>query len=145
MKTITLEDFKKAIKEKYKLEKVGSNAHFLLQPSRAKLRDLCFELFKENFNQADLNCFRAFMGFDFDTNASNKIKALTDKFRPLETFLKDETDLTDLAAINMVAILVDFSNRPYFKFAKMASVEIDLPNANSFLKFDEESNNPKKN
>ena len=61
MKNNTLEDFKKAIKEKYEEEKAGNNAHFLLQLSRAKLRDLCFELFKENSNQADLNCFRAFM------------------------------------------------------------------------------------
>ncbi len=139
MKTNTLEDFKKAIKEKYENEKGGSHAHFLLQLSRAKLRDLCFELFQENSNLDDLNCYRAFLGFEFDKNGSNKVKALTDKFRPLETFLKGETDLTDLAAVNMVAILVGLTNRPYLKFVKMEVGESDFKNEIPILKMEKES------
>ena len=145
MKNNTLEDFKKAIKEKYEEEKAGNNAHFLLQLSRAKLRDLCFELFKENSNQADLNCFRAFMGFEFDTNGFNKVKALTDKFRPLETFLKNETDLTDLAAVNMVAVLVDFTPRPYLKFAKVECGETNFVQNQPNLNFASLSNSLAKN
>lgn len=132
----TLEDYKKAIKKKYDTEKEGVNAHFFLQLSRAKLRDLCIELFKENPNHHDLNCFRIFMGFEFDKNGANKVKALTDKFRPLETFLKGETDLTDLTAVNMVAILVDFKPRPYLKFAKMESGENNLQHHLPVLNFD---------
>lgn len=129
MRNNTLEAFKKAIKEKYEVEKWIVNSHFLLQPSRAKLRDLCFELFKENSNEADLMCFKAFFGFEFSPNHFNKLKALTDKFRPLETFLKGETDLNDLAGVNMAAVLVDFTPRPYLKFSRAAVLSSNETNS----------------
>lgn len=127
MKNNTLEAFKKAIKEKYEVEKLGVNAPFLLQPSRAKLRDFCFELLKENPNEIDLMCFKSFLGFEFNPNNANKLKALTDKFRPLETFFKGETALSDLASANMAAVLVDFTPRPYLKFCRLEHLEITFP------------------
>ena len=136
MKNNTLEDYKKAIREKYEVEKTGVHAHFLLQPSRARLRDLCFEWFKEHPNTSDLNSFRAFLGFDFDSSTLNKLKVATDKFRPLETFLKGETDLTDLAAVNMVAVLVNFQPRPFLKFAKTENPATELQSANAALSFE---------
>ena len=130
MKNNTLESYKKAIREKYEIEKLGEKSHFLLVLSRAKLRDLCFETFKENSSQADLNCFKAFLGFEFNSDCLNKLKVATDKFRPLETFLKGETDLTDLASVNMTAVLVDFMPRPYLKFCKVESKEMAVVEEN---------------
>jgi hypothetical protein len=43
----------------------------------------------------------------------NKMKDVTDKFRPIETFFKGETVLSDIEALNMAAILVDFESRPF--------------------------------
>ncbi|MFV5688903.1 hypothetical protein ACM55M_09805 [Flavobacterium sp. ZT3R25] len=114
----TLEDYKAAVKLKYELEKIGTHSSFLLNPSRAKLRKLCGELFKNNTNTDDLKSFSAFFQFDFVLNCSNKLKDQTDKFRPIETFFKGETDLTDIEAVNIAAILVDFNPRPYLKFSK---------------------------
>lgn len=118
MKKNTLEDYKKAIKEKYEIEKSGSYSSLLLNPSRAKLRNLCFELFKDNPSKDDLMSFSSFFGFEFTVTNSNILKGLTDKFRPIETFFKGETDLMDIEGVNIAAILVDFKPRPYLKFSK---------------------------
>lgn len=124
MRKNTLEDYKTAIKAKYEIEKQGVHSSFLVKPSRAKLRKLCFELFKENSNKEDLIVFSSFFGFEFSTTHSNKLKALTDKFRPIETFFKGETDLVDIEAMNMAAILVDFMPRPYLRFSKAENLEV---------------------
>jgi hypothetical protein len=119
----TLEDYKVGVKLKYELEKMGNHSSFLLNPSRAKLRKLCGELFKNNTKADDLKSFSAFFQFDFLLHSSNKLKDQTDKFRPIETFFKGETDLTDIEAVNIAAILVDFNPRPYLKFAKQESIK----------------------
>jgi hypothetical protein len=119
----TLEDYKAAVKLKYESEKIGRYSSFLLNPSRAKLRKLCGELFMNNPSTDDLKSFSAFFQFDFALNCSNRLKEQTDKFRPIETFFKGETDLTDIEAMNIAAILIDFNPRPYLKFAKQEALK----------------------
>ena len=116
-KTENLERYKEAIKAKFEEEKKGIYSSFLISPSRAKLRRLCEEKLKTSTNTDDLNNFKFIFGFDFDASNKNKLQANTDKFRPIETFLKGETDLTDLNAINLAAMLVDFSPRPFGLYA----------------------------
>ena len=119
----TLEDYKTAVKVKYEIEKKGSFSGFLLHPSRAKLRKWCAELFLHNTNADDLKSFSAFFQFDYAPSSTNKLKGQTDKFRPIETFFKGETDLTDTAAVNIAAILVDFQPRPFLKFSKQGGIK----------------------
>jgi hypothetical protein len=116
-----LEAYKKAIRVKFEEEKTKEYSSFLLVPSRAQLRKLCRERFKNNTNSDDLKCFELFLGFEFNAGNKNKFQASTDKFRPIENFLKGETDLVDKEGINMAAILVDFQPRPFNKFAKLNS------------------------
>jgi len=118
MENNTLEDYKIAVKAKYEIEKRGTHSSILISPSRARLRSLCLEIFKSNQNQNDLNVFSSFFRFEFSPSCSGKLKGQTDKFRPIETFLKGETNLVDVEAINLAAILVDFQPRPFLKFSK---------------------------
>ncbi len=125
----TFEDYKVAVRLKYESEKIGSHSSFLLNPSRAKLRKLCAELFTDNTKNDDLKSFSAFFQFEFTLNCSNRLKEQTDKFRPIETFFKGETDLTDIEAVNIAAILVDFNPRPYLKFTKQQAFQKEnIPN-----------------
>ncbi|TDP02284.1 hypothetical protein [Flavobacterium sp. 245] len=112
----TLEAYKKAIKIKYELEKEGEYFDYLYSPSRGKLRDLCWLIFENNPSQDDLNVFRNLLGLDFDHTKKNKFKEQKDKFRPIETFFKGETDPSNIDAINLAAILVDFQPRPFKRF-----------------------------
>jgi len=124
MKT-TLEDYKKAVRRKYETEKTGVHTDSLFSPSRAKLRKLCFELFKENNNTDDLKVFQSFFKFEFGLDCSKKLKDETDRFRPIENFFKGETDPADIETINLAAILVDFQPRPFLKFSKSGLQGID--------------------
>jgi hypothetical protein len=124
-KTESLEVYKEAIKAKFEEEKNGIYSSFFISPSRAKLRQLCEEKLKNSINSEDLNSFKFLFGFEFDASNKNKIQANTDKFRPIETFLKGETDLTDLNAINLAAMLVDFQPRPFRIFANKEGFDIN--------------------
>lgn len=121
----SLLSYKAAIRQKFEAEKKGDFASFLLNPSRALLRDLCVQRFKNNPSKEDLKTFSIFFQFEFDPTTLNKLKAQTDKFRPIETFLKGETDLSPIEGINLAAILVDYQPRPYLKFDK-SDLEIDV-------------------
>ncbi|RKS00586.1 hypothetical protein [Flavobacterium sp. 102] len=118
MKQDDFEAYKKAIKQHYEKEKKGNYSSFLLQPSRANLRKLCVERLKENAAYDDPNTFKIFMGFEFKPENMNKLKNETDRFRAIENFLKGSTDSNDLETINLTAILVDFSPRPFLKFVR---------------------------
>ena len=111
-----LEAYKLAIQLKFDDEKNKYYSNFLLKPSRANLRNLCLERMKDTTSRDDLNSFTLFLGFEFSLSQLNKLKAQKDKFRPIETFFKRETDLSALDAIDMAAILVDFQPRPFKKY-----------------------------
>lgn len=113
-----LEEYKKAVRLKYETEKNGDYSSFLFNPSRAKLRDLCSELFKQNLNVEDLKTFSLFFGFEYNLDNLKKLRDQKDKFRPIENFFKGETDLSDIEGINIAAILVDFKPRPFSRFIK---------------------------
>jgi hypothetical protein len=125
----TLVNYKKAIKDKFKAEQKGIYASFLLNPSRALLRDLCVQRLKNNPSKDDLKTFSLFFGFEFEVTSLNKLKVQTDKFRPIETFLKGETDLSNKEGINLAAILVDYEPRPYLKFEK-SNIEVEPDDLN---------------
>lgn len=119
----TLEEYKKAIKTKYEIEKEGEHFDYLYSPSRGKLRDLCWLIFENNPTQDDLNVFRNLLCIDFDHTKKNKFKEQKDKFRPIETFFKGETDPSNIDAINLAAIMVDFQPRPFKKFNGKCRIE----------------------
>ncbi|MFH7017524.1 hypothetical protein [Flavobacterium sp. FlaQc-47] len=116
MRNNTLKEYKKAIQNKYEIEKEQQYFDYLYSPSRGKLRDFCWLIFENNPTQDDLNVFRNLFSIDFDHTKKNKFKEQKDKFRPIETFFKGETDPSNIDAINMAAIMVDFQPRPFKKF-----------------------------
>ena len=113
-------DYKKALKAKYEQEKIGENTRFLLQPTPAKLRDLILYIFRENPHLNDLKTFEHFMGFPFDTGSIQKINNKIDAFRPLISFLKNRSDLANDDAVEMLAVLLDFTPRPFTVYRKKA-------------------------
>lgn len=118
MPKIILEEYKKAIIKQYQKEKLGENYRFLENPSRAKLRDLCWERFKENDNPDDLKNFETFFEFPFELIKKNELKKKTGKFRSIGDFLRNETESPTDDIIELAAILVDFNLRPYNKFRR---------------------------
>lgn len=123
MHSDTLEAYKKAIKIKYEIEKEGEYFDYLYSPSRGKLRDLCWLIFENNPTHDDLNVFRNLFCLDFDYGKKKKFKEQKDKFRPIETFFKGETDPLNIDAINLAAVMVDFQPRPFKRFNEKCRIE----------------------
>ncbi|GEM_PF-380273 len=126
-------DYKKALKAKYEQEKTGVNTSFLLQLTPARLRDLTLYVFRETTNPDDLKTFQLFMGFPFDAGNIQKIKNKIDAFRPLISFLKNQSDLANPGSVEMLAVLLDFTPRPFHKFRKKTVI-----NENTFTDIDTE-------
>lgn len=118
MYNITLDEYKKAIRAKYEIEKTGDYSKFLISPTQANLRKLCWERFKENNNAADLNIFKTFFDFEFSISKKNQLKDQTDKFKPIRAFFIGKTEFPTDETIDFAAILVDLELRPYRNFEK---------------------------
>jgi hypothetical protein len=124
MHNYTIEDYKKAIKAKYEIEKEND---ILSSPSQANLRDFCWEIFVKTTSKDDLSIFSSFFGFEFDLTKRNQFKEHTDRFRPIGTFYKGKTDLSHRDAINLAAILVDFQPRPFKQFKEKGAIWYKKP------------------
>lgn len=127
MQKITFEDYKKAIRAKFEIEKDGVYFNFLTPPSQANLRNLCWERFKSNSSVDDLSIFSFFFEFEFDPTKKNHFREQTDRFRPIGSFLKNEKDPSNRYAVELAAILVDFQPRPFKKYKERGAVILEDP------------------
>lgn len=117
MKT-TFEEYKKAILKRYDVSKNEENSHYLLDPTPGNLKRLASELSAE-ISVSDQSVFNSFFGFKEDAIKSKAILNFgTDKFRPLSKFLNGKSNLQEIPSANLLAILVEFENRPFLKFKK---------------------------
>ncbi|MBC7641862.1 MAG: hypothetical protein H7174_05915 [Flavobacterium sp.] len=113
----TLDNYKKQIKAKFELEKIGSNADFCLNPSPANFRKWCSVIFDSRLNTTDEDIFRKFFTWNENEDKYLKIKNFdSDKFRPFQNFLIKNTDISQLESLNLIAVLLDFKPRPFSKF-----------------------------
>jgi len=111
------EEYKKAIITRYEEEKMGKYSDLLLDPTPANLKRLCLLISEEEMRFSDLATFRHFFCFKTEDDIAKWIKNFdTEKFKPLSTFLKLGTNLKDYRSANLIAVLVDFKQRPYTKF-----------------------------
>lgn len=135
MQKITFEDYKKAIRAKFEIEKDGVYFNFLTPPSQANLRNLCWERFKSNSSVDDLSIFSFFFEFEFDPTKKNHFREQTDRFRPIGSFLKNEKDPANRYAVELAAILVDFQPRPFKKYKERGIVILEEPIGSPKLPF----------
>ncbi|NDP27157.1 MAG: hypothetical protein GZ087_07000 [Flavobacterium sp.] len=113
----TIDDYKKAVKKKYEVEKSGVYLDYLLNPSPAKLKKMCSLIFENSSTNADIVIFKKFFNFNEDEDKIKQIKRFdTDKFRPFQNFLLKNTDISQIESLDLIAVLVDFDSRPYRKF-----------------------------
>ena len=114
----TPDEYKNAVKGQYEIEKNGEYSKFLLSPTQANLRKLCWERFKDNTNVSDLSTFRDFFEFDYTVQKKNQLKECTDKLKPVRAFFLGITESPNDETIELSAILLDFNHRPYNNFRK---------------------------
>lgn len=123
-----IESYKKALKEHYEIEKEGLHINSLLTPTPAGLRDLFIYRMEESNVVSDRNTFERFLGFSYEKNVVNKIKGEIDKFRPLVNFLKEKSDLSDISRLEVLAVILDYPNRPFKKFSNVQNKPLEVKN-----------------
>ena len=124
MSNFTIEDYKNAIKAKYKEEAEGEYSNYLSSPTPANLRKLCVKRFQSNNNREDLNGFESFFDFPFDKDKRNLFGSdELNKLESVKRFLLGVTERPNDDTIQLAAILVDLRPRPFNEFIKQQEPE----------------------
>lgn len=123
MSKITFEGYKSAVKAQYEVIKEEDVSGILLNPTPAQLRYLCLMIFDRSLSNADENIFKLFFNVAGETSLRKSIENCDiARFRPVISFLKGEKDSGNSARIELAAILVGFSPRPYNTYLHKASI-----------------------
>lgn len=87
----------------------------LTQSTPAKIRRECLNVYQERYQKKDELMLRAFFGpAEQGRQFLQSIRNFeTDRFRPLDNYLKGLTDKTDDRNLELLAWLIDFEHRPY--------------------------------
>ena len=125
MKKITFKDYKKTIKKQYEIVKKDDVSGILANPSPAQMRNLSLIILDKGISRKDEELFRLFFGTKENESLKKSIENCNvDKFKPVISFLKDETDSENSIRIEMSALLIDFKPRPYSVFSNMEDLEV---------------------
>jgi hypothetical protein len=121
-----LEVYKEAIMAKYEVEKNGDFATFLSQPTPALIRNYCLRLYDNGLSANDLNIFRIFFNVKEGDNLRRAIENYgTGKLKSVISVLKDEKMAQHQFRLELAAILVDFTPRPFQNFVKNDGVHFE--------------------
>lgn len=115
-----MKEYRKAILAHYEAVKNDRYPDVLLYPTTASLKTLCTLLF-DTLNADDRITFARFFkaASPVSTLDFNDVRTFdVDKFRPLVRYLKGGSSPTNLMAIEILAILIDFGDRPLKKFGR---------------------------
>ena len=133
MNTTTFIDYKKAIKEQYKVAREQEVSGILADPSPAQMRNLCLIIYDSRLTRADEQIFRLF----FEAKETEELKKVIihcniDRFKPIISFLKGTKDSNDKIRIEMAAIIVNYPHRPYGIHSKsegccVVGMDLDKP------------------
>ncbi|MEG0916103.1 MAG: hypothetical protein RSF68_03730 [Myroides sp.] len=113
-----IESYKKALKDYYETQKEGDQISSLLNPTPAGLRGMLILKMEEELNDSDKRIIENFFDIPFTEVTLNKLRSETDKFKALANFLKEKSGGSDLRRLEMIALILDFNQRPYRKFEK---------------------------
>jgi len=109
-------DYTKLVIEEYKKKRANNELSPLLaQSTPANIRRECLNVYQERYHKKDEGMLRAFFG---PSEQGRPFLQLirdfeADRFRPLDNYLKGNTEKTDDKNLELLAWLIDFQHRPY--------------------------------
>lgn len=116
MSNFTIEDYKTAIRARYKVAIKEDVSGVLSEPTPAQLRDFYLRLLEKGLSKIDEEIIKMFLIANESSSLKKTIENCNiDKFRPIISFLEGgNTD--NKSRIEMAAILVNYKPRPFRKF-----------------------------
>ena len=125
---ITTNDYLKAIKGRYEIEKGKTYGAFLTDPSPAKLRDYCLLLLDAGMSAVDQKQMALFFKPKPEETLHKCIAGIdTEKLKPIKDFMNGKTQQTNSVNLELIAILVHYQPRPYQKFLNSRTIEDVAP------------------
>jgi hypothetical protein len=119
MRQKTSEDYLKEVRAWYLEHRFELHAGVMAEPSGASLRDLSLTLLRSGLTAADEEVFKLFFKPDGNDDLGRVVtRADAEKFRPIVNFLKGTSQTTDVRNLNLIAVLINFPQRPLSKFRK---------------------------
>jgi|GEM_PF-2580939 len=113
----TSADYIKAVISAYEQRKMTMHEGLLIAPSPAALRDLCLAIYISGMPPEDERVFRTFFRLNDSEDIKKGIQKVdTERFRAVINFMKGASMSTDTKNLNLIAILVDFEERPLNRF-----------------------------
>ena len=109
-------DYIKLVIDTYNKKRANNELSPLLaQSTPANIRRECLNVYQERYQKKDEQVLRAFFGpTEHGRQFLQAIREFeTDKFRPLDNYLKGSTEKTDDRNLELLAWLINFKHRPY--------------------------------
>lgn len=120
----TSNDYLKAIKGQYEMEKGKTYSSFLMDPSPAKLRDYCLLLLASGMSNTDQSQMANFFKPKAGETLHKCISGFdTEKLKPIKDFLTGKTQQTNSVNLELIAILVHYQPRPCQRFLNSTQSE----------------------
>jgi hypothetical protein len=131
MSKITFDEYKRAIRTQYEKKKTEDITGILLNPSPAQLRNLCLIFFDESLSNNDEITMKLFFNVKENESLRKSIeKCEISRFRPIRSFLLGEKNSENRTRIEMAAIIVDYTPRPYKRYSQIGDYkEIEASNS----------------
>jgi hypothetical protein len=117
-------DYIQVVLEEYRRKVVAGQLPLgLIQLSPAKIKEACLEVCRDRYEPKDGKILKTFFGDSADREACLRAidRCEIDKFRPLIKFLKGTITVTDGKNIELLAWLIDFTDRPWQMGKKYAT------------------------
>ncbi len=118
MNKFTSVDYIKAVKEAIEEAKKNSEYDYiLLNPSPAKLRDICMAIYSGEASSSDKKIFEHFFKLDLQADVTNQfLNFNVDKLRPVRNFIIGDSGRPSFTIVELLAILANFERRPLRRF-----------------------------
>ncbi|MFN4314014.1 MAG: hypothetical protein ACK4E0_06965 [Chitinophagaceae bacterium] len=114
-------DYIKLVTQSYYRKRDSNELSLLLtKPTPAKIRQACVHTYRERYNPKDEKALTDFFGPAAPGKKFIELMEATeaDRFKPLDNYLKGNTEKTDDRNLELLAWLIDFPHRPH-RFQKM--------------------------
>lgn len=111
------ETYRKAILEKYLLEKKGELSSYFFEPTPGLIKEACIIIYDKRRTREDIKILRSFFKPKREENILSAIEKVDiDKFRPVVKFLKEGSTTPKRHSLELASWLVDFEPRPFIKY-----------------------------
>lgn len=123
-------DYIKLVMRDYDRRKASNQLSSLLlaNPTPANLRDACIQVYKTRYDKKDDSILMAFFGVASPEHGFLRTieRVETDRFKPLQRYLKREIATTNDRNINLLAWLIDFKPRPYYHGIEILKSDLEM-------------------